>query len=232
VTLLAATKHHHIPAELSGRGTAAAALPRGTFSRERTPTLSSAQSNTTASPRSSRQTPGSGRKPSDVKTVSMRGDVDLVYSLRGDVDLVYSSAGRRRPGYSLRGDVYLVYSLAGSRIPGLQSAGRRIPGLHLRGDVYLVYSLRGDVYLVYSLRGDVDLVYSLRGDVDLVLHSRSALRKEDTLLTDLAGLRCNVVTFCSSAAGAWVAVLSLNTHCQPIEHNETLCTQALSDDMP
>lgn len=62
--------------------------------------------------------------------------------------------------------------------------------------------------------------------------SRSALRKEDTLLTDLAGLRCNVVTFCSIAAGAWVAVLSLNTHCQPIEHNETLCTQALSDDMP
>lgn len=36
VTLLAATKHHHIPAELSGRGTAAAALPRGTFSRENT----------------------------------------------------------------------------------------------------------------------------------------------------------------------------------------------------
>lgn len=52
------------------------------------------------------------------------------------------------------------------------------------------------------------------------------------MLTDLAGLRFNVVTFCSIVAGAWVAVLSLNTHCQPIEHNETVCTQALSDDMP
>lgn len=58
------------------------------------------------------------------------------------------------------------------------------------------------------------------------------LRKENILLTDLAGLRFNVVTFCSIVAGAWVAVLSLNTHCQPIEHNETVCTQALSDDMP
>lgn len=33
-------------------------------------------------------------------------------------------------------------------------------------------------------------------------------------------------------AGAWVAAPSLNTHCEAIEHNETACTQALSDDMP
>lgn len=47
-----------------------------------------------------------------------------------------------------------------------------------------------------------------------------------------AGLGFRLVTSWPTVAGAWVAVLSLNTHCEAIEHNETACTQALSDDMP
>lgn len=46
------------------------------------------------------------------------------------------------------------------------------------------------------------------------------------------GLGFKLVTFRPTVAWAWVAALSLNTHCEAIEHNETACTQALSDDMP
>lgn len=51
-------------------------------------------------------------------------------------------------------------------------------------------------------------------------------------LPDSACLQFKLVTFRLTAARAWVAVLSLNTHCKSIEHNQTACTQALSDDMP
>lgn len=51
-------------------------------------------------------------------------------------------------------------------------------------------------------------------------------------LPDSAGLGFKLVTFQPTVAWAWVAVQSLNTHCEAIEHNETACTQALSDDMP
>lgn len=51
-------------------------------------------------------------------------------------------------------------------------------------------------------------------------------------LPDSAGLGFKLVTFQLIAVRAWVAAPSLNTHCEAIEHNETACTQALSDDMP
>lgn len=46
------------------------------------------------------------------------------------------------------------------------------------------------------------------------------------------GLGFELVTFWPTIVWAWVAVLSLNTHCKATEHNETACTQVVSDDMP
>ena len=50
--------------------------------------------------------------------------------------------------------------------------------------------------------------------------------------SDSAGLWFKLVTSHTAVASIWVAVLSLNTHSEPTEHNDTACTQALSDDMP
>lgn len=41
-----------------------------------------------------------------------------------------------------------------------------------------------------------------------------------------------LVTFWPTVAWAWVAALSLNTYCKALKHNESACTQALSNDMP
>lgn len=51
-------------------------------------------------------------------------------------------------------------------------------------------------------------------------------------LPDSAALGFKLVTFRPTVAWAWVAVLSLNTLCEAVEHNEIACTQALSNDMP
>lgn len=51
-------------------------------------------------------------------------------------------------------------------------------------------------------------------------------------LPHLEGQGFKLVTFRPTVAWAWVAVPSLNTRCKANEHNETACTQALSDDMP
>lgn len=49
---------------------------------------------------------------------------------------------------------------------------------------------------------------------------------------DQASQGLKPVTFQPTATRAWVAALPLNTHCKGIEHNESSCTQALSDDIP
>lgn len=52
------------------------------------------------------------------------------------------------------------------------------------------------------------------------------------MLWHWVGLGFKLVTFWPTVACAGVATLSLITHCKALKHNESACTQALSNDMP